>query len=155
MQLETGKVLEEKKKKEDIEDRRKKLLQGLTDQLKMVMGRISNPSITDKNREALQTLLSSIKDKITALTPVEKKPILPLVPAATEIWAPEIWLPDASYPVTKPSSSGRPKVSQALTASPNGTVTVEKAEGSDDSDAETMDMESDIDVSDSELVAQA
>merc|ERR1712061_98899 len=58
--------------KQAMDARRQKLLQGLTDQLKIVMGKIGNPDTPAKSREALQTLLTSIKDKITALTPPEK-----------------------------------------------------------------------------------
>merc|ERR550532_1840840 len=49
LHLELGQVLQKKQQKEVLEDRRKALLQGLTDQLKVVMARISDPKITDRN----------------------------------------------------------------------------------------------------------
>jgi len=67
--LESGKVLQTKRKREEIEDKRKALLQGLTDQLKMVLSKINDPKCTEKQREVLQTILASIKTKLTALTP--------------------------------------------------------------------------------------
>lgn len=69
LQLESGKLLEKKKQKEELEEKRKFLLQGLTDQLKAVLTRISDPKTSDKNREQLQSLLTIIKDKMAALTP--------------------------------------------------------------------------------------
>merc|ERR1712151_421587 len=59
--------------KQEVEDKRKKLLQSLTDQLKMVMGKINNPDTSEKSRESLRTLLETIKSKITALTPQAKE----------------------------------------------------------------------------------
>jgi len=74
MQLESGSALEKKRQREELEDRRKKLLQGLTDQLKVAMARINDPNMTEKNREKMQVLLTSIKEKITALTPQRPEP---------------------------------------------------------------------------------
>lgn len=73
-----GSAFQRRREKQEVEERRKKLLQGLTDQLKVVMGRISDPKTSEKNREQFQTILASIKDKITALTPKEPEP--PKVP---------------------------------------------------------------------------
>lgn len=67
--LESGKVLQMKRKREEMEDKRKTLLQGLTDQLKMVLAKVNDPKCTEKQREVLQTMLASIKAKLTALTP--------------------------------------------------------------------------------------
>lgn len=69
-----------KTQKQEMEDKRKKLLQCLTDQLKVVMGRISDPRMSEGNREKLQMILNSIKEKITNLTP--KKPDPPPLPVA-------------------------------------------------------------------------
>lgn len=86
--LEDGKVAENSKKKQDVEDKRNKLLQSLTDQLKIIMTKLTSPKTTDKNKEALQSLLDSIKGKITELTPPEKKQPeiewVPYVPDADE-----------------------------------------------------------------------
>ncbi|CAK9033960.1 Asparagine synthetase domain-containing protein CG17486 [Durusdinium trenchii] len=73
MTLESASVLEAKRKREELQDRRKALLSSLTDQLKQVLARINDPSTSDRNREQLQTILANIKDKINALTPVQKE----------------------------------------------------------------------------------
>lgn len=135
--LETGQVLEDKKKKQELEERRKKLLQGLTDQLKMVMGKINNPQITDKNKESLQTLLGSIKDKITALTPVEKKPLVPIEPVVEEIP-----LPPTRRPPSGPRLVPKPRDAGQVASAEAG-----KSEEESD-DGETTDMESDLDIPD-------
>jgi hypothetical protein len=62
-------LTEKMNKKKEVDERRKKLLQSLTDQLKMVMGKIADSKTTEKQREQLQTILASIKTKMTALTP--------------------------------------------------------------------------------------
>lgn len=77
MMLESGTLLEKKRKREEIEDKRRALLQGLTDQLKVIMARISDPKTTEKNRTQWQAMLASIKDKITALTPPTLQPVQP------------------------------------------------------------------------------
>lgn len=69
MMLESATIVEKKKQKEGLEDRRLALLQGLTNQLKAVMAKISDPKTSEKNRETLQAILATIKEKITALTP--------------------------------------------------------------------------------------
>ncbi|CAJ1372454.1 unnamed protein product [Effrenium voratum] len=73
MTLESGKILEAKRKREELQDRRKALLSSLTDQLKAVLARINDPATSDRNREQLQTILASIKDKIHSLTPAERE----------------------------------------------------------------------------------
>jgi len=73
MMLESGAIQQAKRKKEELEERRKLLLSGLTDQLKIVMSKISDPATSEKNREQLQGILASIKEKISALTPVEQE----------------------------------------------------------------------------------
>ncbi|CAJ1355865.1 unnamed protein product [Effrenium voratum] len=72
-QLRSGKILEAKRKREELQDRRKALLSSLTDQLKAVLARINDPATSDRNREQLQTILASIKDKIHSLTPAERE----------------------------------------------------------------------------------
>jgi len=74
MTLESKGVLEAKRKREELQDRRKALLSSLTEQLKAVLSRISDPATSDRNREQLQTILANIKDKISALTPPQKEP---------------------------------------------------------------------------------
>lgn len=73
LMLETPHVLEKKRKTTDMEDRRKALLQNLTDQLKTVLTKLNDPKITDKNRETLQVLLSSIRQKIDNVTPPQRE----------------------------------------------------------------------------------
>lgn len=73
MTLESGSVLEAKRKREELQDRRKVLLSSLTDQLKQVLARINDPATSDRNREQLQAILASIKDKINTLTPAPKE----------------------------------------------------------------------------------
>jgi len=77
MQLESGVLSEKKRKLEEVEVRRKKLLQGLTDQMKMVLAKINDPKTTEKNREKMQVLLNSLKDKLTARMPQRKEPERP------------------------------------------------------------------------------
>jgi len=77
MQLESGVLSEKKRKLEEVELRRKKLLQGLTDQMKMVLAKINDRNTTEKNREKMQVLLNSLKEKLTALTPQRKEPERP------------------------------------------------------------------------------
>lgn len=73
MTLESGRVLEAKRKREELQDRRKVLLSSLTDQLKQVLARINDPTTSDRNREQLQAILANIKDKINTLTPAPKE----------------------------------------------------------------------------------
>jgi len=73
MTLESGRVLEAKRKREELQDRRKVLLSSLTDQLKQVLARINDPATSDRNREQLQAILANIKDKINTLTPAPKE----------------------------------------------------------------------------------
>jgi len=105
--LETGKLLENKRKHGELEDRRKHLLQGLTDQLKKVMAKISNPETTEKNRDQLQVILATIKDKITILTPKHEqaKPRLRVAP-------PLEWHAEEEAGQTAPSATA-PQRSQA------------------------------------------
>ena len=65
--------LEAKRKREELQDRRKALLSSLTEQLKAVLARIHDPLTSDRHREQLQTILAAIKDKINALTPQPKE----------------------------------------------------------------------------------
>lgn len=62
-----------KRQKDELEDKRKAILQGLTDQLKLVMSKIGDPKTSEQGREKLQGILATIKDKISSLTPAEKK----------------------------------------------------------------------------------
>jgi hypothetical protein len=82
MVIECGEALQKKRKAQEIEERRRMLLQGLTDQLKTVMARISDPATSERNREQLQGILASIKEKITTLTPQQAPPPkrMPLIP---------------------------------------------------------------------------
>mmetsp|Transcript_101245 Transcript_101245/g.179867 ORF Transcript_101245/g.179867 Transcript_101245/m.179867 type:complete len:812 (+) Transcript_101245:125-2560(+) len=73
MMLESAAIQQATRKKQELEERRKLLLSGLTDQLKTVMSKISDPATSDKNREQLQGILASIKEKISALTPVQQE----------------------------------------------------------------------------------
>jgi len=73
-ELQFGKTLLAKRKATEVEDRRRVLLQSLTDQLKKVMAKISDPATTERNRDQLQLILATIKDKITALTPRKVQP---------------------------------------------------------------------------------
>lgn len=98
--LETGKLLENKRKHGELEERRKSLLQGLTDQLKKVMAKISDPQTSEKNRDQLQVILSTIKDKITALTPKEPKPRIRVAAPASE------WHLQGEEEVTQAAPSG-------------------------------------------------
>ncbi|OLP84634.1 hypothetical protein AK812_SmicGene34472 [Symbiodinium microadriaticum] len=52
----SNRVLEAKRKREELQDRRKALLSSLTDQLKAVLARISDPQTSERNREQLQEL---------------------------------------------------------------------------------------------------
>ncbi|CAE7894835.1 unnamed protein product [Symbiodinium sp. KB8] len=95
MTLESNRVLEAKRKREELQDRRKALLSSLTDQLKAVLARISDPQTSERNREQLQTILANIKDKINALTPPQKEqelakrrlmpPARPMAPYQTKL----------------------------------------------------------------------
>lgn len=75
--LESGRLLQKKRQRDEIEDRRKVLLQGLTDQLKLVMARISDPETPERKREQFQVILASVKEKLTALTPQEHEKARP------------------------------------------------------------------------------
>eukprot|EP00404_Azadinium_spinosum_P011659 CAMPEP_0180518048 /NCGR_PEP_ID=MMETSP1036_2-20121128/54873_1 /TAXON_ID=632150 /ORGANISM="Azadinium spinosum, Strain 3D9" /LENGTH=191 /DNA_ID=CAMNT_0022530147 /DNA_START=19 /DNA_END=591 /DNA_ORIENTATION=- len=82
MVLESGGLLVKKRQRDELQDRRLALLGTLTNQLKVVMTRISDPKITEKQREQLQTILNSLKDKITAMTPAQPPPPEPELPVA-------------------------------------------------------------------------
>lgn len=107
-QLETGKLLETRREKSELEDRRRNLLQGLTDQLKKVMAKISNPDTTEKNRDQLQVILATIKDKITALTPKQEqaKPRLRVAPPVADWHAED---EEEQEQLAMPSSKGKGK----------------------------------------------
>lgn len=74
MIMESGPLQEKKQQKEALEERRKSLLQGLTDQLRTVMAKSSDPQTSERQREQLQAILVTIRDKITALTPQPQEP---------------------------------------------------------------------------------
>eukprot|EP00927_Polykrikos_kofoidii_P064596 TRINITY_DN5997_c0_g1_i3.p1 TRINITY_DN5997_c0_g1~~TRINITY_DN5997_c0_g1_i3.p1 ORF type:complete len:558 (+),score=87.48 TRINITY_DN5997_c0_g1_i3:61-1674(+) len=56
----------------EVQTRRMTLLKNLTDQMKAVMTKIGDPNTTERNREQLQALTGTIKEKIMALTPPPK-----------------------------------------------------------------------------------
>lgn len=62
-------VLQKKNKAQEIESRRKALLQTLTDQIKMVLAKINDGSCSDQQREKWQTMLAQLKEKMMKLTP--------------------------------------------------------------------------------------
>lgn len=67
--LDFGQGLQKRQQREEIEGKRKALLQSLTDQLKLVMTKISDSKTDEKGKEKLQGILTSIKEKMSALTP--------------------------------------------------------------------------------------
>jgi len=67
--LDLGQGLQKRQQREELEGKRKALLQSLTDQLKLVMTKISDPKTDEKGKEKLQGILTAIKDKMSALTP--------------------------------------------------------------------------------------
>lgn len=67
--LDLGQGLQKRQQREEIEGKRKALLQSLTDQLKLVMTKISDSKTDEKGKEKLQGILTAIKDKMSALTP--------------------------------------------------------------------------------------
>eukprot|EP00811_Abedinium_folium_P005852 NODE_15384_length_1053_cov_1.305616.p1 GENE.NODE_15384_length_1053_cov_1.305616~~NODE_15384_length_1053_cov_1.305616.p1 ORF type:complete len:340 (+),score=111.56 NODE_15384_length_1053_cov_1.305616:99-1022(+) len=71
-------ALEKRKQREEIEARRRVLLQNLTDQLRAVLAKISDSKTNEKDREQLQTIAATIKDQITAQTPKASAPPQPL-----------------------------------------------------------------------------
>lgn len=113
--LEIGKALETRKKAGELEERRKILLHGLTDQLKKVMAKISNPETSEKARDQLQVILVTIKDKMTALTPKQELP--KPRPRAPEWHAEDEDVPTTTRPSAPPTrppaprrmSGGRPR----------------------------------------------
>lgn len=67
--------------KRELEDRRKKLLQGLTDQLKLLMAKLADPKTTERQRETMQELIRTVRDRMAKLTPQQPQP-----PQATTQW---------------------------------------------------------------------
>jgi len=148
MQLESGVVSEKKRKLEEVEVRRKKLLQGLTDQLKMVLAKINDRNTTEKNREKMQVLLNTLKEKMTALTPQRKEPERPrpIPPSRRHMseWAEEA-------PVSQSWVNPAAAVGAAVTAAPPAVsapqlVTLDDNEPPEPAppSCETEDMDSDI-----------
>lgn len=96
-----------KRQKDELEEKRKMILQGLTDQLKLVMSKIGDPKTSEQGREKLQGILLTIKDKISALTPAEKK-----YPAFRQ--QPPAAAPPAADPKQKPCSLRLANLPEAL-----------------------------------------
>lgn len=134
MQLESGVLSEKKRKLEEVEVRRKKLLQGLTDQMKMVLAKINDRNTTEKNREKMQVLLNSLKEKLTALTPKMKEPERPRPMAPATVGTAVTAAPPA---FAQPVSTPQPVATLALDDDN------EPAEPAPPS-CETEDMDSDI-----------
>lgn len=98
-----------KRQKDELEDKRKVILQGLTDQLKLVMSKIGDPKTSEQGREKLQGILLTIKDKISALTPAEKKYPPPFRPPPAAAPAPPV-----ADPKHKPCSLRLANLPEAL-----------------------------------------
>mmetsp|Transcript_34921 Transcript_34921/g.96436 ORF Transcript_34921/g.96436 Transcript_34921/m.96436 type:complete len:660 (-) Transcript_34921:120-2099(-) len=135
LQLESGLALEKKRQRTEVAGRRKALLQGLTDQMKVVMAKISDPKTPEKNREQLQVLLTSIRDKITALTPsrdeVAKHPRL--TPPSRIAKEPDVAPPSIeALPASVIETPG--KAANALAAEDSATVAEGPLLGGDDRD---------------------
>eukprot|EP00929_Paragymnodinium_shiwhaense_P113840 TRINITY_DN82128_c0_g1_i1.p1 TRINITY_DN82128_c0_g1~~TRINITY_DN82128_c0_g1_i1.p1 ORF type:complete len:767 (-),score=233.47 TRINITY_DN82128_c0_g1_i1:116-2416(-) len=84
----SSKVTAANQHKQAVQEKRMALLASLTSQLKTVMARINDPKTNDKAREQFQTILATIREKMTALTPKEEKPVAP-APAQAAPQAPK------------------------------------------------------------------
>jgi len=70
-------VRERKRYLDDLDNRKKALLHSLTQQLKVVMVKIRDPATSERHQVQLQTLASTLRDKLQALAPRAKaKPTL-------------------------------------------------------------------------------
>jgi hypothetical protein len=65
--IEQRRLEESKKQKDELSSRKSVLLNGLTEQMKVIMGRIADPGVPEAKKASLRVLLLQIKDKITTL----------------------------------------------------------------------------------------
>lgn len=90
LMLESSEVMKKKAKAQEVETRRKALLQTLTDQIKTVLGKINDGNCSEQQREKYQTILGQLKEKMMNLTPQQESatskpttaPAKPLLQAA-------------------------------------------------------------------------